>query len=74
MTDTEPIRLPNAREVRAMRTSIGMTKLGFAKEIGVSHSAVRRWESGVDVISRQNARRLYEAMDRLSPPKVSESS
>lgn len=74
MLDTEPVRIPTAREVRSMRASLDLSVRAFAKEVGVGHMSVSRWERGEVLPSRDNARRLFAAMDRQTPSTVSESA
>jgi DNA-binding transcriptional regulator YiaG len=70
MLDVEPVRIPTATEVRAMRAAVGASVRSFASLVGVGHMSISRWERGEVAPSRDNARKLFAAMDRQTSHPV----
>ena len=57
---------PFADRIRSARTRLGLSLVDVGKALGVSHSAVSRWETGARTPS---PRMIRELADRLGIPR-----
>lgn len=55
---SETNRRANANRIRLIRKILGMTQKEFAKKLGVQPLATTRWESGHQVPSEYNMRKV----------------
>jgi putative transcriptional regulator len=59
---------PTAEEIRSLRKRLGMTQIQFAQTFAFDVSAVRNWEQGRGMPTRN--RSLFLKMIQVSPDKV----
>lgn len=52
----KPVRKFNAKEIRNIRESLGLTRTIFASILGVSRRTVESWEAGINTPAGSSAR------------------
>lgn len=58
-----PVKEFNAKKVKRIRASSGLSQPDFADLLGVSVKTVRSWEQGISIPARSSAR-LLEALEK----------
>lgn len=59
-------QLPSPQEVRYLRRSLGMSRLAFAKRLGVSPGSIFGWETGRTVPRGTNAARVRALAEKAT--------
>jgi transcriptional regulator with XRE-family HTH domain len=57
----------NAKEIKALRKTLGMTQKDFAKAVGCKISSIEHYEQGVRSPAKQFAERLDKMAKKAKP-------
>jgi len=65
-----PKRELTGKDVKALRTSMGITQVAFAKQIGVTTVTVSRWEHDHSHPEWRHRKRIYELAEMVAAVKA----